>query len=88
MYKRQVQDATTSFSIEVAKGFKGQIYAFATDNVNNSGSYVHPDGTVVESLDKHSESSSIVITAPQPIGTQNTNYSYYYDLNQEAVADM
>lgn len=82
-----VQDATTSFSIEVAKGFKGQIYAFATDNVNNSGSYVHPDGTVVESLDKHSESSSIVITAPQPIGTQNTNYSYYYDLNQEAVAD-
>lgn len=83
-----VQDATTSFSIEVAKGFKGQIYAFATDNVNNSGSYVHPDGTVVESLDKHSESSSIVITAPQPIGTQNTNYSYYYDLNQEAVADM
>lgn len=83
-----VQDDTTSFSIEVAKGFKGQIYAFATDNVNNSGSYVHPDGTVVESLDKHSESSSIVITAPQPIGTQNTNYSYYYDLNQEAVADM
>ena len=83
-----VQDATTSFSIEVAKGFKGQIYAFATDNVNNSGSHVHPDGTVVESLDKHSESSSIVITAPQPIGTQNTNYSYYYDLNQEAVADM
>ena len=83
-----VQDATTSFSIEVAKGFKGQIYAFATDNVNNSGSFVHPDGTVVESLDKHSESSSIVITAPQPIGTQNTNYSYYYDLNQEAVADM
>lgn len=54
----------------------------------NEEGYTHPSGTVVESLDKHSESSSIVITAPQPIGTQNTNYSYYYDLNQEAVADM
>lgn len=53
----------------------------------NEEGYTHPSGTVVESLDKHSETSSIVITAPQPIGTQNTNYSYYYDLNQEAVAD-
>lgn len=82
-----VQDDTTSFSIEVAKGFKGQIYAFATDNVNNSGSYVHPDGTVVESLDKHSESSSIVITAPRAAGTQNNAYSYKYDLNENAVTD-
>lgn len=79
--------SSTSFSIEVEKGFKGQIYAKATDNVDNVSDFVHPDGTVVESIDKHSETSSISIVAPQAVGTQNTAYSYSYNLNNDAVAD-
>lgn len=79
--------SSTSFSIEVEKGFKGQIYAKATDNVDNVSDFVHPDGTVVESIDKHSETSSISIVAPQAVGTQNTAYSYSYNLNDQAVAD-
>lgn len=54
--------------------------------INEEG-YTHPDGTVVESLDKHSATSSIVISAPQASGTQNNAYSYTYDLNENAVAD-
>lgn len=53
---------------------------------NNEG-YFYPDGAVVESLEKHSETSSIVIEAPQAAGTQNNAYSYIYDLNENAVAD-
>lgn len=79
--------SSTSFSIEVEKGFKGQIYAKATDNVDNVSDFVHPDGTVVESIDKHSETSSISIVAPQAVGTQNTAYSYSYNSNDQAVVD-
>lgn len=53
----------------------------------NENGYIHPDGTVVESVDKHSGNSSIIITAPQAAGTQNNSYSYSYDLNSSAVAD-
>lgn len=53
---------------------------------NNEG-YFYPDGAVVESLEKHSETSSIVIEAPQAAGTQNNAYSYTYALNENAVAD-
>lgn len=53
----------------------------------NDEGYTHPSGTVVESIDKHSETSSISIVAPQAVGTQNTAYSYSYNLNDQAVAD-
>lgn len=53
---------------------------------NNEG-YIHPTGTILETLDKHSETSSISIVAPQAVGTQNTAYSYSYNLNDQAVAD-
>lgn len=53
----------------------------------NDEGYTHPSGTVVESNDKHSETSSISIVAPQAVGTQNTAYSYSYNSNDQAVVD-
>ena len=53
----------------------------------NDEGYTHPSGTVVESIDKHSETSSISIVAPQAVGTQNTAYSYSYNSNDQAVVD-
>ncbi len=108
-----IYDAASGMAtFTIHSNFKGQIYARATDNVNNTPAnsnlpadysstnstadhyypfnedgYTHPSGTVVESLDKHSETSSIIITAPQASGTQNNAYSYTYDLNENAVAD-
>ena len=100
-----IDDSNGTAKFTIPCNFKGQIYARATDNVNNTPAnsdlpsdykdnypineegYTHPDGTVVESLDKHSETSSIVISAPQSSGTQNNAYSYTYDLNENAVAD-
>lgn len=101
--KYDAESGEATFTIH--SNFKGQIYARATDNVNNTPEnsdlpsdykdnypineegYTHPSGAVVESLEKHSETSSIIITAPQAAGTQNNAYSYTYDLNENAVAD-
>lgn len=74
---------------ETPAEFKGQIYAFATDYVNNSGQYVHPDGSIIESPDKHVTESSIeFISVPQAQGTQNNSSSYSYAGDAQADSDM
>lgn len=74
---------------ETPAEFKGQIYAFATDYVNNSGQYIHPDGSIIESPDKHVTESSIeFISVPQAQGTQNNSSSYSYAGDAQADFDM
>lgn len=63
-----------TFTID--KNFKGQIYAYATDNLENSCTEVHPNGTILETTDKHSNTSAIEIKASKASGTQNTAFSY------------
>lgn len=75
-------------SFTVKADFKGQIYVCAVDNVKNKSNYVHPDGSVVESKDKHTETSSIKFTAPKAQGTQNNTYKYRYTGKAEKDADM
>lgn len=53
------QDNAVSFV--VPENFKGQLFAFATDQVNNAGSAVSPDGSVVESPEKHEQENHIVM---------------------------
>ncbi len=40
--------------------------------------FAHPNGTIVESLEKHKETSDITITAPLKTDTQNNAYAYNY----------
>lgn len=80
------RNVNASFTIKA--DFKGQIYVCAVDNVKNKSNYVHPDGSVVESKDKHTETSSIKFTAPKAQGTQNNTYKYRYTGKAEKDADM
>ncbi|MGN0527638.1 MAG: hypothetical protein ACI4IE_00790 [Eubacterium sp.] len=84
-------DENNTVSFEIGPNFKGQIYAKATDNVENeTDKYVHPDGSVVESSSKHSDTSGIEIVAPKTSYTQNnaSKYSYAGDENAVKDADM
>lgn len=90
-------DSSNQISFEIDKDFKGQIYAYATDNVCNSplnsalpasdrydssavvssGDYkgfVHPNSAILETPEKH-EDSSINFTVPKAHGTQNNTLS-------------
>lgn len=90
-------DSKNQISFEIDKDFKGQIYAYATDNVGNSplnstlpahdrydssavvssGDYkgfVHPNSAILETPEKH-EDSSIDFTVPKAQGTQNNTLS-------------
>ena len=90
-------DSKNQISFEIDKDFKGQIYAYATDNVGNSplnsalpasdrydssavvssGDYkgfVHPNSAILETPEKH-EDSSINFTVPKAQGTQNNTLS-------------
>lgn len=69
---------TDYIEISIDKNFKGQIYAYATDKVGNTDkTYVHPEGTVYESWEKHNEESSIKITAPEKNGEQKNGIPLY-----------
>ncbi len=49
--------------------------------------YVHPDGSVVESSSKHSETSNIEIVAPKTSYTQNNASKYSYAGDEDAIKD-
>lgn len=73
-----LEEGKDYIKIDVPKDFKGQIYAYATDKVGNTDTaYVHPEGTVYESWEKHNEESSIKITASKKNGTQKDNTPLY-----------
>ena len=65
-------DGDNQISFDIPANFKGQIYAYAIDNVENKGDEVHPNGAVIEDTDKHKETSSIKIVMPE------TSYSQAY----------
>jgi hypothetical protein len=65
-------DGDNQISFNIPANFKGQIYAYAIDNVENKGDEVHPNGAVIENADKHMDTSSIEITMPE------TSYSQAY----------
>lgn len=65
-------DGDNQISFGIPANFKGQIYAYAIDNVENKGDEVHPNGAVIEDTDKHKETSSIEIKMPE------TSYSQAY----------
>ena len=71
--------------VDIPAGFKGQIYALATDYVGNKPKdkdtgkdlYVHPDGTIVENGEQHGDNSAIEITnANKPVSQQSNTKKY------------
>ena len=76
---RDVNESNT-ISFDIEENFKGQIYAKATDFVENTpDSFVHPDGSILEDSTKHNNTSAITFTSvPTAQGTQNTSSEYKY----------
>lgn len=69
--------------VDIPAGFKGQIYALATDYTGNKPKdkdkdlYVHPDGTIVENGEQHGDNSAIEITnANKPVSQQSNTKKY------------
>ena len=53
----------------VPAGFKGRVFAYAIDNVDNIGDIVTPDGLIVESADQHTRASDAAIKVnTEPVG--------------------
>lgn len=69
-------DGDNQISFNIPANFKGQIYAYAIDNVENKGVEVHPNGAVIEDTDKHKETSSIEITMPEASYSQAYSNSF------------
>lgn len=69
-------DGDNQISFNIPANFKGQIYAYAIDNVENKGDEVHPKGAVIEDTDKHKETSSIEITMPEASYSQAYSNSF------------
>ncbi|WP_052352969.1 InlB B-repeat-containing protein [Neobacillus dielmonensis] len=61
----------------VPASFKGQIFAKATDHVNNSSDFVTPDGTVIEDEKQHAKEKHIEFEKAETTYTDNNNLDLY-----------
>jgi len=67
----------TSVVVNIPEDYKGYIYAKAEDNVSHESSTEMPDGLVSESSNTAINMSSIDITMPTPVGTDNSGLPLY-----------
>jgi hypothetical protein len=61
----------------VPENFKGQIFAKATDHVNNAGAYQSPPGMIVESEAQHAGSASISLDKEATVYKDNSGLDLY-----------
>ena len=69
--------ATKDITFNVPATFKGQILAKATDKVNNTGKFETPDGTVIESNEKHLTETHIAFEKAATAFTDNNGLELY-----------
>ena len=75
-----------NISIKVPEEFKGQIFAYATDNVNNQGKIASPDGTIIESPKLHAEQEHVSLSKNETTQTDNAGMQLYSsDVNVNAA---
>ncbi|MED4014532.1 Ig-like domain-containing protein [Sutcliffiella cohnii] len=70
---------TGEFTFDVPENFKGQIFAKATDNVQNTGPFTTAVGTIVESLERHEQDSYIEIQLPETAYQDKKQQNLYAD---------
>ncbi|OCA87665.1 hypothetical protein A8F94_07365 [Bacillus sp. FJAT-27225] len=64
-------------AFDVPAAFKGQIFAKATDHVNNTGAFETPDGTVVENPQQHAKETHIEFEKPKASFKDQNNLELY-----------
>src|SRR5690606_5207716 len=73
-----------SVTVNVPKAFKGQIFAQATDYVQNTGAYIAPNGMVVENKAQHNKETHIKLDrAKAPYKDNNGVDLYSNNVNVE-----
>lgn len=82
------KETQAKYSFDIPAGFKGQIYAYAVDNVGNSGlemgtegtdkGWASPDSSVLETPEMHEKTSTIEIVANTKTDKTET-YSFESD---------
>ena len=73
---------------EIPEGFKGDILAWAVDNVNNKSSEVSPDGLASENQGRHDSHASIAIEIPQTEYSDTSGLPLYSnDVTASVVID-
>ncbi|WP_251548765.1 Ig-like domain-containing protein [Neobacillus muris] len=68
-------ESTVSFTVPAS--FKGQIFAKATDHVNNSSEFATPDGTVIEDEKQHGKEKHIQFEKAKTTLTDNNHLELY-----------
>ena len=67
---------TASFTVEA--DYKGKLFFYATDRVDNRSDNYNPDGAVVESLSKHNSTSSASIAVnTTPVAKDNNQHDLF-----------
>lgn len=73
-------DADNKIKFTIGANFKGQIYAKATDHVNNSPvDFVNPNSAIIENTQKHLEEKHIVFNMADTKFTDNNGRMLYAD---------
>lgn len=71
-------DANNQITFTVPANFKGQIYAKATDNVDNvAADFVNPNSAIVENAAKHEEETHIAFAKEETTYKANDNTELY-----------
>jgi hypothetical protein len=68
---------TGEFTFDVPEAFKGQIFSKATDQVNNTGAFETPDGTVIENENQHGKESHIKLEKVKTSYKDSNNLELY-----------
>lgn len=81
-------DGTYYAEFEIPEGFKGDILAWAVDNVNNKSTEVSPDGLASENQSRHDSHASISIEIPQTEYSDTSGLPLYNnDVTASVVID-
>lgn len=72
-------------TFDVPKAFKGQIFAKATDHVNNNGAFETPDGTVIEDEVQHKKETHIEFDKVETSFKDDQNLELY---NKDVTVDL
>jgi len=75
----EYSDSVYSAAFFIPEGFKGDIEAYAVDNVQNRSGNAYPDGFISENEQRHQSTSSIAIILPSETHRDSSGNQLYHE---------
>ncbi len=88
---QDIEVKDNKITVKIDKGFKGQIEAYAIDELGNTRGETevkHPQGIIWENEEKHLETSAIQFSAPETDFTQTKKFAGYVYPNSMIKRDV